>query len=278
MKFSPFRHESNGTNASLSSSDVRDDGHLDPEADAARDKPGLSRIFFDAFKFGQVLAEDNAADAVAPNSSAPQPSHELAADDDAVSIRRFAELVGRDLEGPELAASERLVKLSVNSWATGSGELGGTFTDEPEPIQDRDARDAAAASQLPDDTRQARTDAQHAPASTECEGSGTHFNVDTTKLPPVQSHSNLSPEEIVKLLVDEFGSLATSEDDQEKLLAEVDSAYFQEVAILVRLRFIHPHTVTHSLFPPMCKGCNALDNTPTIVPCVPLVDTAGPPS
>ena len=64
---------------------------------------------------------------------------------------------------------------------------------------------------------------------------------DTSKIPPVKSYTNLPPEEIVKLLVDEFGPLVTSEDDEEKLLAEVDAGYFQEVAILVR----------HSLSPPL---------------------------
>ncbi|KAH8104961.1 hypothetical protein DFH11DRAFT_1519106, partial [Phellopilus nigrolimitatus] len=56
------------------------------------------------------------------------------------------------------------------------------------------------------------------------------------------SVSQLTPKEIVRLLVEEFGPLATSDFDEERLIFEMDGAYFQEIAILGMI-----HLTTHRL-------------------------------
>ena len=239
---------------SESSSELKDEDPLDPDSDPARDKSGLSRIFLDAVRFGEVLAEDEGSGVETPvvaTDSAQLLSPRIFTDDDddAVSVRRFAELVGRDLGGPELAASERFAKLSVNTWAT--GEFGGIVTAEPEPIGEVDS----AAASTP--AVEVQSDEQPTPATrtddvqTAGKLGGTGPTIDFSKLPPVQSYTNLPPEEIVKLLVEDFGPLVTSEDDEEILLAEADAAYFQEVAILVRfspLPVLNNYTVLTNSF------------------------------
>ena len=57
-----------------------------------------------------------------------------------------------------------------------------------------------------------------------------------------ESVSKLSSKEIVKLLIDEFGSLTTSDTDEERLLAEMDGAYFQDIVIIGMI-----HLTTHRL-------------------------------
>ena len=257
VKRCALRHGTNGTTTSTSTSsstELKDEGPPDPDTGSARDRGGISRIFFDAVQFGAVLAED---DDTASGSSVPStPSSNTQKEDDVVSVRRFAELVGRDLSKPDLAASERLAKLSVNTWATGSSEFGGIVTNEPEsivvdatvplgvagPSQEKEKEQSIAQSEVTrvNDVVSEGGDTMTCVFGASASGAAD-LTFDTSKIPPVKSYTNLPPEEIVKLLVEEFGPLVTSEDDEEKLLAEVDAGYFQEVAILVR----------HSLSPPL---------------------------
>jgi sterol 3beta-glucosyltransferase len=277
MKHNPFRNTSTGTSSSESSSELKDEGPLDPDSDPTRDKSGLSRIFLDAVRFGEVLAGDKCGDIATPSAEytstleaqAHKPSDK---DDDATSVRRFAELIGRDLGKPDLAASERLAKLSVNTWARGSGEFGGVLTTEPEPIEGiADAGDVAA-----------KARASNAQLSTPAHDQnvdigGLNLSIDISKLPPVKSYTNLTPGEIVKLLVDDFGPLVTSEDDEENLLAEVDAAYFQEVAILVRLSRLTQSqiSVAHVICILCCTGRNARYHPSTLLSCLTPLNTTG---
>lgn len=146
------------------------------------EKSDLSRLYIDAFRFGEVLTGENGD-----------------------SPTKFADLVGGDYETQDMAATERFAKLSVNAWLSDGGLAGGNILDDPESI-------------IPEEEELPATPAE-------------------PEIPPplnrTESVSKLSDEAIVKLLVDEFGSLTTSEDDVEHLICEMDGCFFDEVAILV---------------------------------------------
>ncbi len=125
----------------------------------AYDQPGieksdLSRLYIDAFRFGEVLAGENGE-----------------------SPTKFADLVGGDFESQDMAATERFAKLSVNSWLTAGGLAGGAIMEEPETVQEIEEPLVTAE--------------------------------ETTESPPhlarTESASQLSDEDIVKVLIDEFG-------------------------------------------------------------------------
>ncbi|KAI5117363.1 hypothetical protein M0805_002477 [Coniferiporia weirii] len=217
----------------LSLSESTDSSLNDADADVDEnpsllDKNGISRIFYDAVCYSEAISEEN--DGEGPSGEHAAQAHDTGSDSDtesnsdAVSVRRFANLVGRDLSHPNLAASERFAKITVNSFPKDGGVLYSPETDVPEldgktPVAEEPRREEGPTGPL--DTGK-----------------------DEAPLPPTRSSSisQLAPEEIVKLLADEFGTLSTSDSDEERLIFERDGAYFQEIAILGMI-----HLTTHRL-------------------------------
>lgn len=104
----------------------------------------------------------------------------------------FDKLVAKDLESHELAAVGRLARLDVIAWTDAD------VTSEPESFSDPDSEEPA--------------------------------------LPNPEFHTlddrwKFEPTELVRMLIDEFGSLG----DQEKLIFEADALLFNDVLILVSL-------------------------------------------
>lgn len=222
------RSASSSSDSELKDSDI---GGADPETDsgaqpAALQDTGLTRIYLDACKYGEVLEEGDDAPPDGAEELVP-PQRKGDEDDDAQSIRRFANLVGRDLSQPDLAASNRIAKINANNWLKTGDGLGNVVSaepdlmdaaknKEPEPLADDEKRE---------DSTPVQTEAHHRPFPSRGE-----------------SISKLSPEQIVKLLIEEFGSLSTSNADEERLLSEMDGAYFQDIAIIGMI-----HLTTHRL-------------------------------
>ena len=237
LRSSPSRQDSTDSSGdpSLKDSDIGDTdvdvGGLDK-----MDKSGISRIFIDAVRFGRVLedAADHAAGTLKPAASPKL--EETSVDDDARSVRCFADLVGKDLGRPDLLATERLAKISVNQWLSGDDGLDG-ISAEPE--------EAEAEETEGDVTEETEEDvkAKHVLEEEQAGHPIAHDVRPDRPLPArAESVTNLSSEEIVKLLIDEFGPLTTSDTDEEKLLEELEGAYFQDVAILGMI-----HLTTHRL-------------------------------
>ncbi|KAI0051096.1 glycosyltransferase family 1 protein [Auriscalpium vulgare] len=194
--------------ASVSSFDLSKKDSLDPTSPVVQE-PGISRIFTDAALFEQVI------------STCPEVLKQgfVPGDDQALqdSFKSFADLVGRDLGGDELAISGRLAQLSVNNWASDSAGL------VPEHLDDSDDSADTFSVTSPDDS--------------ETEGDPPLLVRQDSIIPSV---SNLEPEEIVDLLEQEFGALAPA--GEEKLLLETDATLFQDVVILGTV-----HLTTHRL-------------------------------
>ena len=185
------------------------------------DANGISRIFIDAVQYGEVISEQTKGKKV-DEDGVGEGGERLRKESDADSVRRLAELIGRDLSTPELAASERFAKFSVldqedafNSVDTSEVEEGDSESGESETASEKE-------SERPSEDTESKTDR-------------TDVSV------PI-SASNLSPEQIVELLIDEFGPLTVGENDTERLVWEQDGAYFQEIVILGMV-----HLTTHRL-------------------------------
>ncbi|KAJ7250909.1 hypothetical protein B0H12DRAFT_1018998 [Mycena haematopus] len=133
-------------------------------------------------------------------------------------VNGFADLVGKDLTSEERALASHTAKLratgSVPSWT-------GTIVAEPETYEERDS-----SLDLSDDS------------STLCEIPGPELNRAGTM---DDDPWKLQPEEIVRLLVNEFGPLAP-EGEEEKLLLETDGGLFKVVVIVGVI-----HLTTHRL-------------------------------
>jgi len=117
--------------------------------------------------------------------------------EDSDSVNGFAKLVGRDLTPSEQAIASRVTKLSVagNTWTT--EELSG----EPDSYLD-DTPDSQTVSSV----------------SSQTSDEGKPWKP-TSK-------------ELIQLLVEEFGALAT-EDEPEEIIFETDAGLFLDVAIVV---------------------------------------------
>jgi len=120
--------------------------------------------------------------------------------EDSGSVNGFAKLVGRDLTPSEQAIASRVTKLSVagNTWTTEelSGEPDSYLDDTP---PDTDSQTVSSVS-----------------SQTSDEGK------------PWKPTSK----ELIQLLVEEFGALAT-EDEPEEIIFETDAGLFLDVAIVV---------------------------------------------
>ncbi|KAF7980122.1 hypothetical protein HWV62_39545 [Athelia sp. TMB] len=170
--------------------------------DVEHGAPDLPQLFSDAARYEQLLAETRS-----PASSE---------DDEAPDVvAGFADLVGGNLTSTEEAIAGRLAKLSVtgNTWI-GAGDK---LESEPESYDSEDTdKDSNS-----DDTQTDET----TPAGSE-EGSGESWQI--------------SPEEAVRLMVEEFGPLAP--EGEEKLVIEADGVIIGDVVVLGVI-----HLTTHRL-------------------------------
>lgn len=158
------------------------------------DQPVISKLFSDAALYDKCLAE-----------------HGLYAQGAANCISGFVDLIGGDLTSPEKAVTNRLAKLSVTGDSWTSTEL----TSDPESY-DTDSDSESTGLKSPDSVQVEPTPVL--PRSSTLDG----------------ERWKLEPEEIVNLLVEEFGAL-TAEGEEEKAIIEADGALFhQDVLILVR--------------------------------------------
>jgi sterol 3beta-glucosyltransferase len=155
--------------------------------------PGLTRLFSDADSYDQILnTRTDVAESSAEDSRA---AHE--------SLDGFSQLVGRDLDDQERAASETLAQLSVSNWAPGEcTDLApdvGVYESEEGPSE------------------------------------GEHDKIEPSGITQAavepKFEDRLKPDEILDLLQQDFGALAPP--GEEKLLLETDATLFQEVVVLV---------------------------------------------
>ncbi|THH03783.1 hypothetical protein EW145_g6012 [Phellinidium pouzarii] len=226
---SPHRRqtETDSLTGTLSESSSRY-GDIDiDERPSLLDKNGISRIFIDAVRYSEAIASDDRSEESSEHSTAwTRSSRTSDAGSNVDPVRRFADLVGRDLSHPDLAASERFAKITVNSSLNEDTVLG-----SPEKHEQLELDEA----ELPPAKVVERTGRLAELRSDEAEAAR-----------PLSARSSsvsqLTSDEIVRLLVEEFGPLTTSDDDKEELVFEVDGAYFQEIAILGMV-----HLTTHRL-------------------------------
>lgn len=130
------------------------------------------------------------------------------------SVQDFAELTGGDLEPPEHEVVGRFAQLAAEEWSSQEGE--DLLTEEPEVMSDEEHE----------------------------EGSEGEVDVDQTPRPPptvpaiqtdleeADTRVSLTSDEVLALLIEEFGPLSPA--GEEKLLLEADGAVIQDVVILVR--------------------------------------------
>jgi sterol 3beta-glucosyltransferase len=188
----------------------------DPDTDLklSLDEPHIPRIFNDAALYEQVLKSYpdlvQAIDADPCNGSLPKQD----------SIDSFTQLVGRDLDSSGLAISGRIAQLNVSNWSPNGehpllpdlAEADGLETDSADDSEHDSLSDKAATLTL-----------------TDLGDSATESVPEATP----------SPEEVIDLLIQEFGALA--EPGEEKLIMDTDGALFRDVVILVRFS---PYSLT----------------------------------
>lgn len=179
-----------------SRSNSSDDDHLDNNHSA----PSLSKLFSDAEGYEKAIAECGSPGRYSTKAYG--------------CVAGFADLIASDLDVSEKAVTNRLAQLSVTGDDWTSGDV---VTSEPESY-DIDTEDSPISpEELETDT--SRQDKEFKPVV------ARSSTIDGERW-------KLEPEDIVDLLVQEFGSLA-SEDEEEKLIIEADAALFNDIAILV---------------------------------------------
>jgi sterol 3beta-glucosyltransferase len=193
------RHQTEGSVHRRPSSSSSSDTHHDeqPPLSPQFQDPGLARLFSDAASFGRILTPPTdllEGEFVVGDS---QSNHE--------TLNGFSQLVARDLDDNERAASEKLVHLSVSNWAS-------TQPNTLAPIVSADESDESASGDEHDSI---------SPSSAIKETTEPGFDV------------QLTPGEILELLQQDFGALAPP--GEEELLLETDATLFHDVVILVWL-------------------------------------------
>lgn len=163
----------------------------DDESELESTQDDMTRIIVDAALFRQALHVNSDEEEDTKADGEP-----VRIEDDLDALRPFVDLVGRDLPEAELAATERLAKMAVSSRAQESDILK-VPEGVGEPVEDEHPEEGEPGLQA------------------ECLSQETF--------------SHLPPEEVVNVLIKEFGSLTTFYGDQERFIAEHDGAYFQEV-------------------------------------------------
>lgn len=176
-----------------------DDDSFDDGVDTA---PSISQMFADANLYRQAIIQPQ------------EPAFYKASHNQ--TVQDFAELVGRDLDPSERSLAERHAQLSSDdvSWHL-DDKVDGLLTEEPESDEfdesSESSGDTSSLSPLPPSPSPSSVYEQ-------------------------ESASQLSPVEIVDLLIEEFGQLAP--EGEEKLLLEVDAALIKDVILLVRVLFL----------------------------------------
>jgi sterol 3beta-glucosyltransferase len=171
-------------------------------------QPPLSQLFQDAALYNRVLHDDN--ESVLDLNVRGLEGNE--------SVLSFAELVGRDLDEGEKTASSRFAQLASSGWLSdGDAEA------VESPVSYGDAGSATESHSAPSTPRSGQR--SHIADS----GYGTASVHEKEEL----EDRSLTPNEIVNLLVDEFGSLA-DDGEEEQLVTEGDGGFLQDVTILVR--------------------------------------------
>jgi sterol 3beta-glucosyltransferase len=185
--------DSNQSRGSSSSSSETPQGDKVTNPPPVQD-PGLARLFSDAASFDRILRPNDVVEQ-GPNAEDSQAVHD--------NLNGFTQLVARDLDDHERAASEKLAQLSVSNWGpTGSTTLAPDIgLDESEDSGSEGEQDV-----LPS-------------------GGVTEAAVDPDFV------DKLTPEETLDLLQEDFGALAPP--GEEKLLLVTDATVFQDVVILV---------------------------------------------
>lgn len=153
----------------------------------------VPHIFLDATDYGEVIAEVDSS--LSENYRYQVPA------------KSFVDLVARDLDATERTQTEGFAKFIVNSWSQGEDDLDGDITMEPESYEEES--DDLSAVTLP-----------------------KQENVETTPGADGTGPVKLTPEEVVDLLIKEFGPLSRS-DEQERLIGEYDGGFCDDVAIVV---------------------------------------------
>jgi hypothetical protein len=177
------------------------------------DKEGLSRILIDAVQYNDAIEEEDVVDD--EDSTEDDDDIGSIAERESTRAQKLVDLVGRNLSTQELAATQRFAKIHVMEKGdnlVSSSPTGLVASDEEGRSSEEGYENEASLRPLKADSPP-----------------------DVGFFPPRSaSVSQLTPPEIVKFLIDEFGPLTAQDDpeDTEELLMEVDGAYLQEIAIL----------------------------------------------
>lgn len=194
-----------------SSSSSSEAPHADKETNPPpTPDPSLTLLISHAASYDQIL---NAHTDVADNNAKDcRAAHD--------SQNGFSQLVARDLDDQERVASETLAQLSVSNWAPG------------------ESTDLAPDDGV-DESEEGPSEGEH----DKIEPSGiTHAAAEP------KFEDKLKPDEVLDLLQQDFGALASP--GEEKLLLETDATLFQEVVILV----CHSSWIIHDLCSRVTQG------------------------
>ena len=203
------------------------------------DNSGLSRIFMDAVQYSEVISEQDAGNASSSSSegdASGEDGDKARSDSKAkrdgrrpITRTHLTDFIMHNLNKPDFAATERFAKFAAmkDGGVLVPADLS-PDTESPSPTEglsdEADSSKRASGSREP--LYRVSEDGQ--------------LQQETGALR--NSVSKLSPEQIVQLLIDEFGPLTVGEGDTERLIWEMDGAYLQEVAILGMI-----HLTTHRI-------------------------------
>ena len=192
----------------------------------------ISALFSDAAQYGKVIAEycsERSDSSHTQSSSRPTD---------------FADLVGEDLAPSEKLEAGKFAQVTAedSDWIVHDEDSAkaGRFTLEPESLADSEESTSSEGHGSISGTTAVHSEESSA----------------TTVAAAESSSTALSPEQIVSILIQEFGQLAP--DGEEKLLFFKDGAVIQDVVILVS-RLFDSVTVCDPQF--QCVGHNSRYNT-----------------
>lgn len=195
--------------------------------------PGLPRLFSDASLYERFLNDGGSFDRLG----------HLKDDSENEVVKGFTDLVGVDLESHSKAKAitDRFARLAVtgDSWPGPFAEPE-SYEPDMDNSQDDGGREGSRPLTPPNVSRSSTLD-REAPT--------------------------LTPDEIIDLIVQEFGPLAT-EGEEERLIIEADAAWIHDVVILASRNFLQ------KLFcsPDLCRpGGYASDDSSSDVPCFSFV-------
>ncbi|KAL5482822.1 hypothetical protein ACEPAI_9417 [Sanghuangporus weigelae] len=196
------------------------------------DKSGLSRIFMDAVQYSEVISDQDGAISSTDSSregdtsgedgdKARAQSQPKRGRHEPITRTHLTDFIVHNLSKSDFAATERFAKFAAIKEGDVLDVVDLSPSTESPPVGvSGDEGESREPQSKPTEERPLISDAQ----------------VSTDSL------SELSPEQIVQLLIDEFGPLTAGEDDTERLIWEMDGCYLQEVAILGTI-----HLTTHRI-------------------------------